>query len=275
MLRHALQKKSSGFTPPLKFRWFDLAHHPELVEGQPQSVPSGIGKHAVLESNVFPPASRGRHKNQPASLSRKRGESKFSAGFTLIEVLISLSIISLIGIAVATFQKDVFSVNSILSDSLTAEQQTRRAFKLMTAELRSASPSSSGAYPIASVSSTELIFYDDIDNDTLKERVRYILQGTVLKKGVVKPVGNPAVYNLGSETLSDIVQDVTNDATTPVFQYFDTSYDGASAPLSAPVNTLAIRLIKITIVVDKNSFRAPPAITVTTQVTLRNIKDNL
>ena len=46
------------FTPSLKFR-------------PPQSVPSGIAKHIVLESNVSPPASSGRQKNQ----------SKFSAGF--------------------------------------------------------------------------------------------------------------------------------------------------------------------------------------------------
>ena len=48
-----------SFTPSLKFR-------------QPQSVPSGIGKHSVLESSVFPPALPGRQKNQ----------SKFSVGFT-------------------------------------------------------------------------------------------------------------------------------------------------------------------------------------------------
>ena len=48
-----------AFTPSLKFR-------------QPQSVPSGTGEHTVLESSVFPPASLGRRKNQ----------SKFSAGFT-------------------------------------------------------------------------------------------------------------------------------------------------------------------------------------------------
>jgi len=63
----------AGYTPSLQFR-------------QPQLVPSDSGGHVVLESSVFPPASSGRQKNQ----------SKFSAGYTAIEVVIVASIMMVI-----------------------------------------------------------------------------------------------------------------------------------------------------------------------------------
>lgn len=203
-----------------------------------------------------------------------QNRQKLKSGFSIVEILVAIFILSLVGVAIATFQKDIFSFNTIISSGLAAQHEARRALKTITAEVRPLSPSSTGAYPIAEADPTSFIFYSDIDTDQLKERVRYFLDGTILKKGVIKPSGTPLSYNPANEIISEIVYDVANGA-TPVFNYYDTNYDGTTSPLVEPVDILAVRLVKVTIVIDKNPNRPPGPITLTTQVSMRNLKDNL
>ncbi len=195
------------------------------------------------------------------------------SGFTLIEVLVSIFILTLIGLAVSSFLKDIFSYNRIISGSLTAQDEARRALKTMSAEIRTASPSSLGAYAITQVATSSLIFYSNIDDDSYKERVRYFLDSTTLKKGVIKPSGSPLIYNLANETISELVHDIAN-AVIPIFSYYDTDYDGTTQPLTEPINISAVRLVKITIIIDKDSTQPPGPMTLTTQINMRNLKDN-
>lgn len=199
---------------------------------------------------------------------------KHNAGVTLIELLISIFILTLIWLAVSAFQKDVFSLNSAISNSLNAQQDARRAFKTMAAEIRGASPSSTGAYAVSQANSTVFIFYSNIDSDQLIERIRYFLDGNTIKRGVLKPSGNPLAYNSANESTSEVVHYVANGA-TPIFQYYDSNYDGTTPPLGEPVNTQAIRLIQVTAVIDLDAARPPSPVTLTTQVSMRNLKDNL
>lgn len=200
-----------------------------------------------------------------------------NAGFTLIELIVSISLLVLVGIAMLDFQRDVFLFSHIFDTGLTAEQQVRKAFKVTTEEIRTASQSSIGEYPLVEVATSSFVFYSDIDNDGLKERIRYFLSASssTLNKGVIKPTGNPLVYNAGSETVNSIVSDVTNGTSTPVFNYYDTSYNGTSSPLLNPVPVLLVRLVKITLIVDPNGSRPPEPVTYTTQISMRNLKDNL
>lgn len=197
-----------------------------------------------------------------------------SLGFSVIDLLVSLFILSLIGVAIWTFQKDVFSLNNVISSTITAQEDVRRVFKTITAEIRSASSSNIGAYPIDSATLTSFVFYSDIDGDRIKERIRYFLNGTILKKGVLKPTGNPLVYNPAAEIIREVVYDVANGA-TPIFSYYDTNYDGFTPPLTSPIDVLAIRLIKITVIVDHDSSKPPSPVIFTTQASIRNLKDNL
>ena len=196
------------------------------------------------------------------------------SGFSVIEVLVSILILSLIGLAVYSFQNDVFSLNRIISGSLTAQDEARRALKIMSAEIRTASPSSLGAYALAQTATSSLTFYSNIDSDSFKERVRYFLNGATLKKGVIKPSGTPLTYNPANEAVSELVHDVAN-ATTSIFSYYDENYDGTTQALAEPIDTATVRLVKITIMIDKDSQTPPGPMTLTTQISMRNLKDNL
>jgi prepilin-type N-terminal cleavage/methylation domain-containing protein len=195
------------------------------------------------------------------------------AGFTLVEILVAIFILTLIMIAIINFQIDVFSLNRISSDNLNTQTDARKALKTMTAELRSMSPSDNGSYAIALAATSSITFYTDIDDDNLKEQIRYFQDGTNLKRGVTESVGG--VYSGANEVSTNLISDLANSSSSPIFYYYDKNYDGTSDTLTYPLNIPSIRLVKIDILIDKDLNKAPTAINVTTQVSLRNLKDNL
>ena len=196
-----------------------------------------------------------------------------SKGLTLLEVIVSIFIFTMIGMAIWSFQKDIFSLNDFLSNDLTIQQESRKTFKQISEEIRSISPSSAGTYPILEATSTSFIFYSDINNDGLKEQIHYFLDKNTLKKGIIVPSGNPLVYNSANKIIKKVIQNVVIG--DPIFEYYDASYDGTTPALSAPVNIISIRLIKINITADKDPNRPSSPFTMTTQISMRNLKDNL
>jgi len=194
-------------------------------------------------------------------------------GFTLAELLVSIGIMLLILSAVSLFQKDVFSLAQNFQGNLNFQLGARAILKSFSAEVREASPSSLGAFPIEEASSTEIIFYSDADNDGLKERIRYFLSGSTIKKGVVKPTGTPLVYSTSTESIKTVLTSVVS--TSSVFQYFDTTYTGTSSPLAQPVTLSSIRLIKAIVLVNPDPNRISIPYEITTEASIRNLKDNL
>ena len=198
-----------------------------------------------------------------------------NSGFTLVEILVVASITVLIGLGATKLLGDIFSFNRSVSDSLTQTGEARRAVKTMVAELRTASPSSVGAYALEQTGTSSLIFYSDIDTDNEKERIRYFIQSSVLMRGVTNATGSPLVYNTGNEVRTELVHSIRNSSTTPLFSYYNETYAGTSTPLVAPFNISVVRLVKIYMVVNKSTSTSSTPDIYTTQVNFRNLKDNL
>ncbi len=192
----------------------------------------------------------------------------------MVELLVSIFIISLLVVVVNSFARDVFYMSYSMSDSMSAQFDARHIVNVMASELREAAPSSVGAYPIASVSTSTITFYSDLNNDGLEEQVRYFLNGSVLQKGVVVPSGSPLSYNQSNERISTLISGVVASSTQPIFQYYPNTYAGTSSPLTLPINISNVSLVKITVIIDKNANHAPSQVIVTSQVGLRNLKNN-
>lgn len=204
----------------------------------------------------------------------KEVRANTNAGFTLVEIVLVVAIFGVISLALGNFMFNIFDQNRFLSSSISAEQEGRVVLKTFATELRSASPSSAGAYPIYSASSTEIIFYSDLNNDGQKEQVRYFLSGKTLKKGVIQPsTTTPPTYT-GTETVTELVHNIINDA-TELFTYYDMNYDGTTSPLPSPVTINSIRLVKVSLIIDADPGKSPSSINITTQTSIRNLKDNL
>lgn len=195
-------------------------------------------------------------------------------GFSIIELIIVIAIISVVAVVVGKFTGDVFYFGSVARGSLSVSQDARNLLRVMAREIRAAAPSANGAFPLVSVASSSISFFSDIDGNGQRDLVRYYLSSSTLMKGVTAPAGSPLAYSTSTESTYTVMSDVRN-ATTSIFSYFDNTYAGTSSPLAYPVSIQSVRLVRIDLVLDANADRAPATKTFTTQVSVRNLKDNL
>ncbi len=195
-------------------------------------------------------------------------------GFVLSELLVAMALLGVVGMVVANFQVDIFTLHGTTRDSLSVQHDVRQLLKTITAELRAVQGSDVGGYAIESAATSTLVFYSDVDGDGTRERVRYFLDGKTLKRGLVKSSGSPPAYILATETTRDLVASVVATS-TPIFSYYGAGYVPALTPLSSPVAIERVRLVRIDVAADVNPVRSPGVIYGTTQVSIRNLKDNL
>ena len=201
--------------------------------------------------------------------------NKTQKGMTLVEVLVAMGISVVILVAVSAFEANIFTYKDSITGTFNTVQNVQIILKTMAKELRSASISSDGSFAIGQAGTSTVTFFVDLNNNGIKERVRYTLASSTLYKAVATPTGSPLSYSGITESTSTLLRSVSNGTSTDMFQYFDATYDGSQAPLSQPVTLTTIRLIKISAVLDSGTIQAPSTKTYTTQVMFRNLKDNL
>lgn len=194
-------------------------------------------------------------------------------GVSLLEVIVAIGIFALLIGAVMQLFLSSWRGNAIIWEQLSTQNEGRKATQDFASELREATASSIGAYPIESATATQIIFYSNIDSDSLVERVRYFLASTTLKKGVIKPGGNPLAYSSSTENTTVIANDVANGV-IPVFSYYDANFDGAGEPLSGAIDATKIRIVKISLKLEEDPNLSPVPFYIESKVMIRNLKDN-
>lgn len=193
----------------------------------------------------------------------------------MAEMVIFLAILAVIMIAVYSFEANVFIYTNQSGVQITNTWQAEALLKPMTKELRGMVPSATGSYPIASVATSSIAFFVDVNNDGSIEEVRYFLSNGNLYRGVTVPSGSPLSYNLNNETKKVLANGVVSSSTLPLFRYFDGTYEGTSTPLVYPINISSIRYMDINVIIDSDPNRSPVPRTFTSGVSLRNLKNNL
>ncbi|MBI2624282.1 hypothetical protein HYW67_02195 [Candidatus Parcubacteria bacterium] len=193
-------------------------------------------------------------------------------GITVVEFLTAMAVLFAVGMVVGAFVNSTVSTSGLLSRRAAAMLEGRRVLEAFAREFREASASSIGSYPIESATASSFIFYADIDTDSFRERIRYFLDGTTLKKGVIKPAGTPLVYNPATESVQPVVAQM---ATTTIFAYYNGAYTGTQQPLAAPVVNTQVRYVMMTIAIDENPAALPEALVMRVTAASRNLKDNL
>ena len=197
---------------------------------------------------------------------------KDKRGFSLIELLVTLVIMSVVSLAIYS----VFSVTSrsYTTQGVTADvqQSVRAAMEVMLQDIRAAGldPTSSGNFGIELAETTKLRFTSDsIDaglldfngelDDTNSERITYVLQGTQLDQILYETTA--------SENSQPLISDVQN----LTFTYFDADGNDLGSPV-APLQLRDIRTINVSITVEEPAGRdAPVSRTLTKQVKCRNM----
>lgn len=168
------------------------------------------------------------------------------------------------------FGIDIFDFGIFLGENLSSQREIQLTLRAMSSEIRSMAPSVNGSYAIESVSQNSITFYSDIDSDGLTEKIRYFLDGNILKKGVIRPAGNPLVYSSADERISEQVHYIFSGA-GDIFSYYDSSYSGSEPALPFPVSISLIRLIKANITSDQNPIDSKARVNYSAAVNIRNI----
>ncbi|TAN33801.1 hypothetical protein EPN28_01475 [Patescibacteria group bacterium] len=194
-------------------------------------------------------------------------------GITVVEVLVAVALFGFLIVSIAWIFLTSWKSNSIVWEQLATQNEGRKATQDFVNELRTASASSGGAYAIESAATSSIVFYSNIDADTFKERVRYFLSGATLKKGVIKPTGDPFVYNPANEIITEVAHDVAM-AGAPIFTYYNANFSGYSSPLPAPVTTTMIRVVNISLKLEEDPHLSPAPFNIESKVMIRNLKDN-
>jgi len=189
-------------------------------------------------------------------------------GFTLIEMLITIAIFTValgatVGLILGLYRAHDYTFQQALAIS-----EAKNGVETMVKEIREARPADDGSYIIELAQDYEFIFYSDIDKDEATERVRYFIDATDFKKGVIEPSGQPAQYT-GPETIFILSKYVRNSP--PIFRY----YNGDLQELPAPARLSETKLMEVYLVVNVDPNRPPTDFILENYVQLRNLKTNL
>jgi hypothetical protein len=191
------------------------------------------------------------------------------SGISVIELMAVLAIFILISFALYTLLKSLNASNRYLFAHVAAQEEARKVLKPLVAEIRNASDSVMGSYLLEAATSTSFIFYTNIDADLQTERVRYFLENRIVKKGVTQPSGSPLRYAPTTEVITEVIHNVDNSASDPLFQYYNTLYTGSEAALSTPIYLPDIRVVKIYAMIKPLQTPSATSTIVTTQIHVR------
>lgn len=194
---------------------------------------------------------------------------KNKRGFSLLEILFTISIVVMAGFLVADFVIQGFQATLFGQEQNMATQNARKVSRLVVNELREATQSEGGDYSLDTVLPQTLIFYSDIDKDNSIEKVRYFLDGSILKRGVINP--SAGLYPAEDEVITDEIE-YMNNKLEPVFTYYNKNNVLIADPTT---NKTSIRLIHISLKINVTPTQEPNDIYVDMDVQLRNLKDNL
>lgn len=195
------------------------------------------------------------------------------SGFTLVEVIVTMSVILLLAGAVVTLNYMIGQTQLVSFNSLLTVESGNRVISTIARELRTSQYSENGIYPIEFADSQEIVFYSDINYDGSTEKVRYFLDGTTLNKTIVPPTGNPPQY-VDTNGATTVLSDKIRNGASPLFFYFDENFpENTLVPLTFPAPIGDIRAVQIVIRSNEQANYPDKDYILDTVIQLRLLKD--
>ncbi len=192
-------------------------------------------------------------------------------GITFIESLIWVAVFMIAMMALIVSLLSFYRANVYTLEQAQAVSDARRSVEGLVQTIREADYSGQGAYPLVAIATSSVTFYADVDQDPHTERVRYFLDGSSLKRGIVDPVGDPPAYTAAEEvtTVSPYIRNVLQQV--DMFHF----YDAAGAEVTNMTQVTDVRFVRMDIIVNVSPDRLPNELTVRSSATLRNITHEL
>lgn len=198
-------------------------------------------------------------------------EPRAQSGFSLIETVIAIGVLVFVLGAIVSSVYVFYRSNAHALGQAYAINSARKGVEYMVRDIREAAFSDEGAYPIVTIAENEFLFYSDIDDDIFIEKVRYFIDGTTLKKGVIDSSGDPLTYDDGDEVITQVSDNVRNsEESVAVFSY----YNASGTPVVSSADATSIVFVTMRLVVDVDPQNPPESFMLQSSATLRNVRVN-
>jgi hypothetical protein len=200
-----------------------------------------------------------------------------SKGFSLIETITTVFIFTLSLGLLSAFIINIYRAYGYNFEQIQAINESRKGIEMMVKEIREAKYGDDGSYPLKEAGDFQFIFYSDIDQDIVTERVRYFLEGSNFKKGIIEPSGDPPQYVLANETITLISANVRNSVPGPIFTYYNGDWpnDTINNPLPTLTRLTETKLMHVYLKININPNRPPDDFELESDAQVRNLKINL
>lgn len=191
--------------------------------------------------------------------------NRYKKAFTLPELVVVVAMLSILTLLISTIIVRSFQTYRFNREGAGYQEQALRAMLDFEKNVR-------GATEIVSsdVDNFEFYVYLPKDDYPAPSKVRYFFENNQMKRAVIRPEGIGPVFDYppASEVISVVIYNVTSPN---LFNYFN----DVSEEITEPVAIDAVRMVKITLSVDKDTSTPPATVTETTSISLRNLKTNL
>jgi prepilin-type N-terminal cleavage/methylation domain-containing protein len=195
------------------------------------------------------------------------------SGMTLLEMLIAISIYTVLMLAITTSITTLYRHNAYALEQSQEADNARRGVTQWNRDAKEMTTGEDGNWPISVITEHRLGYYSDTDQDDSIEYVEYVLEDTTLRKFIYNPIGSPATYNKTTpdrvEVLSEYVQNIGQATST--FFYFDNA--GNQLTSASPI--INVRYIQMQLIINIDPVRNPGEFMLRSSLAPRNLKDNL
>lgn len=191
-------------------------------------------------------------------------------GFTLVEILLAVFIFLVIMAAAVTMFISLFRQQASDTARIESEGKASNAIEKMANEIRRINRGENGNYFFQAVEPQRIIFFSDVDKDSLTEKVEYILNGTEIERKVIEP---GAALDYAGAAATSIVADNVRNGTSAIFTYYDSSYTGIGSALADPVNAADVSLVGISFDINTDMQSLSTPIHIETKIHPRNLKN--
>jgi len=212
-------------------------------------------------------------KNISAHNSQFTIHNSSKSGFTLIELVVAIAVLIIMVVAISAFFIVLYKEQGSDIARIERTDAAGRTIETMSSEIRKMNRAESGVFPLETVQEQTLVFYSDIDNDGLTEKIEYSLNGsdeTILERKLTEP-GDDLDYS-GEEVTTVVVSGIKN-GTDPLFKYYDKDYTGTEGSLSGEINVTDVRIIEIILDINPSDKYLSSSLRAETKVHPRNLKN--
>ncbi|MDQ1284554.1 MAG: hypothetical protein QG620_902 [Patescibacteria group bacterium] len=152
-----------------------------------------------------------------------------------------------------------------------------RGVNEMVKYIREVRQGDNGAYPVVSADDNDLVFFCDYDRDGAAERLHFYRSGSDIIMGIREPSASfPVTYAAGDQETRVIASRIVNEASNPIFAYYDSDYpeDSINNPIPTPAVAPNVRLVRITIHMNIDPNNAPDNVMIQSFAEMRNLNDH-